>query len=177
MSNYSLSVDLLKFIGAEVCSLDFKGQKRNCIIIPVNWNDIEVKLDNNGKPAAAPVYMRGWEARNSYIEACKKKNSDNPDFVPPSHLLEVNWHEDFMNKAVEMVYNRMKADPQNADVSEDDLKDKARYEVRNKLRVGNMKVLAKREQPTLQGDAAPLNAAPQEFSKEVEVDEKDDLPF
>lgn len=177
MSNFSLSVDLLKFIGAEVCSLDFKGQKRNCIIIPVNWNDIEVKLDNNGKPAAAPVYMRGWEARNSYIEACKKKNSDNPDFVPPSHLLEVNWHEDFMNKAVEMVYNRMKADPQNADVSEDDLKDKARYEVRNKLRVGNMKTLAKREQPTLQGDAAPLNAAPQEFSQEVTTSEDDDLPF
>lgn len=177
MSNFSLSVDLLKFIGAEVCSLDFKGQKRNCIIIPVNWNDIEVKVDNNGKPAAAPVYMRGWEARNSYVKACKEKNADNPDFVPPSHLLEVNWHEDFMNKAVEMVYNRMKADPQNADVSEDDLKDKARYEVRNKLRVGNMKILAKREQPTLQGDAAPLNAAPQEFSKEVVVDEKDDLPF
>lgn len=177
MSNFSLSVDLLKFIGAEVCSLDFKGQKRNCIIIPVNWNDIEVKVDNNGKPAAAPVYMRGWEARDSYVKACKEKNADNPDFVPPSHLLEVNWHEDFMNKAVEMVYNRMKADPQNADVSEDDLKDKARYEVRNKLRVGNMKILAKREQPTLQGDSAPLNAAPQEFSKEVVVDEKDDLPF
>ena len=71
----------------------------------------------------------------------------------------------------------MKADPQNAGISEEDLRKKALYEVRNKLRVGNMKMLAKREQPTLQGDAAPLNAAPQEFSKEVEVDEKDDLPF
>ena len=50
MSNFSLSVDLLRFVGAEVCSLDFKGKKRNCIIIPVNWNDIEVKLDNDGKP-------------------------------------------------------------------------------------------------------------------------------
>lgn len=177
MSNYSLSVDLLRFVGAEVCSLDFKGQKRNCIIIPVNWNDIEVKVDNNGKPSAAPVYMRGWEARDSYVKACKEKNADNPDYVAPSHTVDLNWREEFMNKAVEMVYNRMKADPQNADVSEDDLKDKARYEVRNKLRVGNMKILAKREQPTLQGDAAPLNAAPQEFSKEVVVDEKDDLPF
>lgn len=177
MSNFSLSVDLLKFIGAEVCSLDFKGKKRNCIIIPVNWNDIEVKVDNNGKPAAAPVYMRGWETKESYVKACKEKNADNPDYVAPSHTIDLNWREEFMNQAVETAYNRMKADPQNAGISEEDLRKKALYEVRNKLRVGNMKMLAKREQPTLQGDAAPLNAAPQEFSKEVEVDEKDDLPF
>lgn len=177
MSNYSLSVDLLKFIGAEVCSLDFKGKKRNCIIIPVNWNDIEVKVDNNGKPAAAPVYMRGWETKESYVKACKEKNADNPDYVAPSHTIDLNWREEFMNQAVETVYNRMKADPQSAGMSEEDLRKKALYEVRNKLRVGNMKTLIKREQPTLQGDAAPLNAAPQEFSKEVVVDEKDDLPF
>lgn len=177
MSNFSLSVDLLRFVGAEVCSLDFKGKKRNCIIIPVNWNDIEVKVDNNGKPAAAPVYMRGWETKESYVKACKEKNADNPDYVAPSHTIDLNWREEFMNQAVETVYNRMKADPQTAGMSEEDLRKKALYEVRNKLRVGNMKMLAKREQPTLQGDAAPLNAAPQEFSKEVEVDEKDDLPF
>ena len=82
-----------------------------------------------------------------------------------------------MNKAVEAAYKRMKGDPQNARISDEDLKKKALYEVRNKLRVGSMKVLAKREQPTLQGDAAPLNAAPQEFSKEVTTDESDDLPF
>lgn len=177
MSNFSLSVDLLRFVGAEVCSLDFKGKKRNCIIIPVNWNDIEVKVDNNGKPAAAPVYMRGWETKESYVKACKEKNADNPDYVAPSHTIDLNWREEFMNQAVETVYNRMKADPQTAGMSEEDLRKKALYEVRNKLRVGNMKMLAKREQPTLQGDAAPLNSAPQEFSKEVEVDEKDDLPF
>lgn len=73
MSNFSLSVDLLRFVGAEVCSLDFKGQKRNCIIIPVNWNDIEVKVDNNGKPAAAPVYMRGWETKDSYVKPARKR--------------------------------------------------------------------------------------------------------
>lgn len=177
MSNFSLSVDLLRFVGAEVCSLDFKGKKRNCIIIPVNWNDIEVKVDNNGKPAAAPVYMRGWETKESYVKACKEKNADNPDYVAPSHTIDLNWREEFMNQAVETVYNRMKADPQTAGMSEEDLRKKALYEVRNKLHVGNMKMLAKREQPTLQGDAAPLNSAPQEFSKEVEVDEKDDLPF
>ena len=177
MSNFSLSVDLLRFVGAEVCSLDFKGKKRNCIIIPVNWNDIEVKVDNNGKPAAAPVYMRGWETKESYVKACKEKNADNPDYVAPSHTIDLNWREEFMNQAVETVYNRMKADPQTAGMSEEDLRKKALYEVRNKLRVGNMKMLAKREQPTLQGDAAPLNSAPQEFSKEVEVDEKDDLLF
>ena len=177
MSNFSLSVDLLRFVGAEVCSLDFKGQKRNCIIIPVNWNDIEVKVDNNGKPAAAPVYMRGWETKDSYVKACKERNADNPDYVAPSHTIDLNWREEFMNKAVEAAYKRMKGDPQNASISDEDLKKKALYEVRNKLRVGSMKVLAKREQPTLQGDAAPLNAAPQEFSKEVTTDESDDLPF
>lgn len=177
MSNFSLSVDLLRFVGAEVCSLDFKGQKRNCIIIPVNWNDIEVKVDKEGKPVAAPVYMCGWEAKKSYIKACKEKNADNPDFVAPSHLLDLNWREEFMNKAMDAAYVRLKTDPQNAGMSEEDLKKKALYEVRAWQRIGNMKVLAKREQPTLQGDAAPLNAAPQEFSKEVVVDEKDDLPF
>lgn len=175
MSNYSLSVDLLRLVGAEVCSLEFKGQKRNCIIIPTGWNDIEVKVDNNGKPVAAPVYMRAWETKESYIKACKEKNADNPDFVPPSHTLDVNWHEEFMNKAVEAAYKRMKGDPQNANIPEEELKKKALYEVRNKLRIGNMKVLAKREQPTLQGAASPLQAAPQEFSQEAEP--KDDLPF
>ena len=82
-----------------------------------------------------------------------------------------------MNKAIDAAYVRLKTDPQNAGMSEEDLKKKALYEVRAWQRIGNMKVLTKREQPTLQGDAAPLNAAPQEFSKEVEVDEKDDLPF
>ena len=62
-------------------------------------------------------------------------------------------------------------------MSGEDLKKKALYEVRTWQRIGNMKVLAKREQPTLQGSAAPLNAAPQEFSQEVTASEDDDLPF
>ena len=71
MSNFSLSVDLLRFVGAEVCSLDFKGQKRNCIIIPVNWNDIEVKVDNNGKPSGA-VLATLQIKRNFSERACPR---------------------------------------------------------------------------------------------------------
>lgn len=175
MSNFSLTADLLKFIGAEVCSLNFKGKVRNCIIIPVDWNDIDVKVNDKNKPVAAPVYLRGWEAREAYIKACKEKHSDDKDYVAPSHLLDMNWREDFMNKAVETVYKRLKSDPQNATVSDEELKDKALYEVRGKLRVGTMRVLVKREQPTLQGDASPLQDAPQEYAQEV--DGSDDLPF
>lgn len=175
MSNFSLTADLLKFIGAEVCSLNFKGKMRNCVIIPVDWNDIDVKVNDQNKPVAAPVYLRGWEAKEAYIKACKEKNSDNKDYVAPSHLLEMNWREDFMNKAVDTAYKRLKSDTQNEAVPDDELKKKALYEVRGKLRVGSMKVLAKREQPTLQGDASPLQEAPQEYAQEV--DAKDDLPF
>lgn len=175
MSNYSFTQDLLKFIGADVCALEYKGKVRNCVIIPVDWNDLEVKVNDQNKPVAVPVYGRCWEAKEAYIKACKEKNADNPDFVAPSHTMEVNWREDFMNKAVDAAFARIKADPQNAGVSDEDLKKKALYEVRAKLRVGSMKVLAKREQPTLQGNATPIQAAPQEFSQEV--DGSDDLPF
>lgn len=177
MENFSFSQDLLKFIGADVCALDYKGKVRNCIIIPVDWNDIKVVVDDKNKPVAAPVYGRSWVTNDTYVKACIEKHRDDPNYTPPSHTMSLVWSEEFMNKAVEAAYKRIKEDPQNAGVSDEDLKKKALYEVRNKLRIGSMKVLAKREQPTLQGTATPLNAAPQEFSQEVTASEDDDLPF
>lgn len=175
MDNFSFSQDLLKFIGADVCALDYKGKVRNCIIIPVGWNDIKVVVDDKNKPVAAPVYGRSWVANDTYIKACIEKHRDDSNYTPPSHTMSLVWSEEFMNKAVDTAFNRMKSDPKNAGVSEDDLKKKALYEVRNKLRIGSMKVLANTRTATLSRTAAPLNAVPQEFSQEV--DGSDDLPF
>lgn len=175
MSNFSFAGDLLKFIGSDVCSLNYKGKMRNCIIIPVDWNDIKVVVDDKNKPISAPFYGRNWEVNKAYIEACMRKHDGDPNYKAPSHTMNLVWSEEFMNKAVDSAYNRMKGDPQNEGISDEELKKKALYEIRNKLRFGSMKVLASREQPTLQGDASPLQEDPQEYAQEV--DAKDDLPF
>lgn len=175
MSNFSFSQDLLKFIGSDVCALDYRGKVRNCIIIPVEWNDIKVQVDDKNKPVAAPVYGRSWEASEKYIKACMDNHQGDSNYTAPSHTMNLVWSEEFMDKAVESAFKRMRADAKNASISDEDLKKQALYEVRNMQRIGSMKILAKREQPTLQGTAAPLNAAPQEFSQEVNPD--DDLPF
>lgn len=175
MSNFSISGDLLNFVGADVRALEYEGKVRNCVIIPVDWNDLEVKVNDQNKPVAVPFYGRAWEVKEAYLKACMEKNAGDPNFIAPSHTVELNWREDFMNKAVDAAFKRMKVDSQSTGVTDEDLKKKALYEVRNRLRLGTMKVLAKREQPTLQGPAVPLQSAPQEFSPEVNG--SDDLPF
>lgn len=176
MSNFNLSVDLLKLQGAKVHGLNIDGRMRNCLVIPVAWNDIEVKVDSNNVPQAAPLYLRGWETSDAYVNACKANHEDESDYVAPSHTLSVNYREEFTEKAIEAAYNRLKADPTKAGMPEDELRKLAKYEVREKQRIGSMKVLAKKPQPTLQGTATPIQGAPGAFQQEVD-NVSDDLPF
>ena len=176
MENFSLTEDLLRYQGASVCSLDYMGAKRNVVIIPVDWNGIDVKVNSEGKVTNAFSYQRGWQTSKSYQDACVKANGDKEGYTAPSHLIYTNYSEDFEKKMKEALINKLSKDSENASLSDEDLTKKASYELRDIQRIGSMRVLAKKEKPTLQGDAPELQtSAPEAFNQEVSG--RDDLPF
>lgn len=176
MENFSLTEDLLRYQGASVCSLDYMGRKRNVVIIPVDWNDIDVRVNNEGKVANAFSYLRGWQTSKSYQDACIKANGDKEGFTVPSHLIYTSYSEDFEKKMKDALAENLRKLPENTSLSDEDLAKKASYELRDRQRVGSMRVLAKKEKSTLQGDAPELpTSAPEAFNQEVSG--RDDLPF
>lgn len=178
--NYSQSIDLLKFIGATVASVEIQGKKRNCIIIPAGWNEITITQDDKGRPSGAWANLRNWEASKNYVQACKENHKDDENYRAPSHQTSISFSKDFREKAEKAAYESLAKDSQHAGKNEDELKKLARYAVNDKTRIGSMTPLEPKQQQPFTGQAASVGAAdwvPPTTDENGNVMPDDDLPF
>lgn len=185
MENYKIEgLDLLKLKGAQLVSTDVNGHRENCVLIPVRYNDIFVGVGREGKPDCAKLSLSAWVARPEYVSACKANHMDEPNYIAPTHTVEVRYGQKFDEAARTSAYNRIKADAANADKTEEELQKLARIAVNEAKRLGAvMTPIVRKEQPAYLG-AAPTApafgaaAAPAvDANGQAMPDSFDDLPF
>lgn len=178
--NYSQSIDLLKFVGAQVASVKIQGKKRNCIIIPAEWNEITITQDDQGRPSGAWSNLRNWEASKNYVQACKENHKEDENYRAPSHQTAIGYSQEFREKAEKAAYERLAKDPQHAGKPEDELKKMARYAVNDKTRIGTMTALEPKQPQAFTGQATAVGTTdwvPPTVDENGNVMPGDDLPF
>lgn len=177
--NYKGSIDLLKLNGATLASIEVApGVVKNCVVVPVEWNDIQVPANAEGKPTGAYMNIREWETGDAFRKACVERNADKPDYVAPSHQLEVSYSEDFRKAAIAAAVKRLKADASfmAANPSEEAIEKEAKYSVSNKARLGHITPMQPKPQQQYQG-AAPAATAGAYTPPAEAAGPVDDLPF
>ena len=63
IENLNININLLAFKNACVVPLKGKTGTKNCVVIPIEDNDIFLKLDENLKAKAAHLHLTAWKAR------------------------------------------------------------------------------------------------------------------
>lgn len=181
--NYKGSINLMQLMGAQVVSMEVGGKQRNVVAIPVEWNDIFVSADRDGKPTGAYLALRAWTVGEKYKQACIANNADKEDYMPPTHQLQVSYRQEFQDAAEKAVVARLRKDKKYMaqKPSEDGIKKQARIEVSNKSRVGTLTPLERKPATPFTGQAAqaayaPASPLPADASNHA-VPAEDDLPF
>lgn len=185
MENYKIEgLDLLKLKGAQLVPATMNGHTENCVLIPVRYNDIFVGVGREGKPDCAKLSLNAWVARPEYVSACKANHMDDANYIAPTHTVEVRYGQKFEEAARTSAYNRLKADPANADKTEDELQKLARIAVNEAKRISAvMTPMVRKEQPAYTGVVPPsvpfgAAAAPAaDANGQAMPDSFDDLPF
>lgn len=155
MASFYGTIDLMKIKGAKVLSgLDEKHPKMNYVCIPcVNYSGVELKSGDNGTyRATLPINL--WPLPESYrqkaIASRASRGEDVTNFNPPSHGAEVNYTQEFREKALETAKKRILTehpDWKDAPEHEKELKNEMFNAVRIKL--GNIYAhVAQPQQPT-----------------------------
>lgn len=176
--NGKSSFNYLDLVGAVVEQHQINGVQRNCICIPVEWNGISV-VGEPGNFKGAYQNLREWETSQKYKEACMANNTDKPDYVAPSHIIEVSYPEaleaSYKKRHEELVRKDEKFMATNP--SEEDIKKETNYRYRKQLRVGFVTPL-KRVEPKEFTGAAPIGVSGGAYvPPPAEVNPDDDLPF
>ena len=178
MNNRS-SIDLLALVGAKLMSVEINGKKVNVVAIPTGWNDISVTADKTtNEPNHAYLNMREWETSQKFREACVLRHQDEEDYIAPSHQISVSYSEDFTKAAIASAEKRLRADKEfmARGLSDEDIKNEARYAVNNKARIGYVTPL-KRAEPAAYTGTAPTAQGVGSWTPPAEVSPEDDLPF
>lgn len=179
MSNFKGSIDLLKLKGAELRSIDINGTVRNVVVVPVDWNDIYVPIDNTtAAPSGAYLNLRAWETNEKYRQAAMESNSGKENFVAPSHHLVVNYGEDSTKKAIDSITERLKKDPtyMSTNPSAEDIAKKAKFTLSNAAQLGKLTPLQPKQQQTYTS-AAPIANTGAYTPPAMDASIPDDLPF
>jgi hypothetical protein len=179
MSNFKGNINLMQFLGAEVRSMKIGGTVHNVVVIPVDWNDINITTDKTTlKPNAAYMNLRAWETNDKFRQSCMEHNADKEDYTAPTHQIQNSYSQDFQELALKSAEARLRKDDKYMaeNPSDDDIKTKARNEVSNKSRIGTLTPLARKQPQPYTGQAEAASAG--EWQPPTENQEvKDDLPF
>jgi hypothetical protein len=178
--NSKSSIDYLKLQGAQVMSVEINGKPMNCVVIPVAYNGITVTADKDtGLPNAAYQNLREWETSQKYKDACMANNTDKPDYIAPSHSIDVSYPE-----ALEASYKkryevlvREDATFMASNPSEEDIKKEASNRYRRQLRIGTVTPLKRAEPQPFTGQAQAAASTGAWVPPPAEVNPDDDLPF
>jgi hypothetical protein len=178
--NSKSSIDYLKLQGAQVMSVEINGRPMNCVVIPVAYNGITVTADKDtGLPNAAYQNLREWETSQKYKDACMANNTDKPDYIAPSHSIDVSYPE-----ALETAYKKRYEELVRKDEkfmatnpTEDAIKDEAKNRYRRQLRIGTVTPLKRAEPQPFMGAAQAASSTGAWVPPPTEVNPGDDLPF
>ena len=180
MDNFYSSIDPLKMVGAKLVSANVNGKQMNCILVPVNWNNIEVFKNDDGT-FRAHMGLDHWGVNENYRKACLERNAGKADYVAPSHDVSVHYSEKFMEAATKSAEARLRKDAtyMATNPTDEEIQKKAKYEVRNRARLGNMTPKTPRQAVQYNG-AAPTAGTMGEYKApdaNQPVEPEDDLPF
>lgn len=194
-TNFYGTIDLLKLKGAKLLSgLDEKNPRMNFVCIPiVNYSGVSLQQGHDGQGFRAQLQVNLWSLPDSYrqkaIQNRMSRGEDVSTYNPPSHSLEVNYKQDFREKAMEAARKRIlreHPDWENNPEHAQELKNAVSDAVRIKL--GNITASLSsytQQQPQAPQAAAPAQA-PQDYippqcdanGNPMEVNNQDDdLPF
>lgn len=92
-NNQKITIDLLKFYGAAIIPIQGAQSVQNCIVIPVDLNDIKVIADEaTSQPQSARLYVNAWELKS-------------PSRYGDTHLVKQSFSKDFAEQNEEYVKN------------------------------------------------------------------------
>lgn len=180
MSGFRGKIDYLKLLGAQLRSVEVNGKAMNCVVIPVDYNDIFVSVDKqSGAPVAATQMLRFWEFSDNYRTKCMNNNASNPDYVAPSHKMVVSYGEEFQKRAIASAAKSVRANTEfmATNPTEDDIEKKAKMIVNDHSRIGDMTPLQPKAPQLYTGMAAAAVNVGGYVAPSGEVDPDDDLPF
>lgn len=178
--NGKSSFDYLKLQGAQVLSLEINGKKMNCVVIPVDYNGISVTADKTtGQPNAAFQNLREWETSQKFKDACIANNTDKPDYIAPSHSIEVSYPEKLEEAYKKRHEELVRKDEKFMATSptEEAIKQEANNRYRRQLRIGYVTPLKKAEPQPFMGAAQSAGNTGAYVPPLAEVNPGDDLPF
>lgn len=177
--NHRSNIDLLALIGAELVSVNKNGKKMNCVVVPVDWNCISVTANKDGIPNHAYLNMVEWETSDKFREACESRHSDEPDYIAPSHQISVSYTKEFSDAANKKAEETLRKDGvyMAENPSDDEVRKKAEYQVRNRARIGYVTPI-KRKEPAAYTGTAPEPSGMSSYVPPVENEAPyNDLPF
>lgn len=173
------SINLMQFLGAEVRSMEIGGSVHNVVVIPIDWNDINITTDKTTqKSNAAYINLRAWETNDKFRQTCMEHNADKEDYIAPTHQIQNSYSQQFQELALKSAEARLRKDDKYMaeNPSDDDIKTKARNEISNKSRLGTLTPLARKQPQSFTGQAEAASAG-QWQSPTGDQNVKDDLPF
>jgi hypothetical protein len=180
MSGFRGKIDYLKLLGASLRSVEINGKAMNCIVIPVDYNDIFVSADKEtGAPVAATQMLRFWEFSDNYRTKCMNNNASNPDYVAPTHKVVVSYGEEFQKKAMASAEKRVRANAEfmATNPSDEEIQKQAKIIVNDRSRIGDMTPLQPKSPQLYTGVAQVATGVGEYVAPDGEVNPEDDLPF
>lgn len=170
------SLNLMNLKGAQILNVTSPDGKNlgSCICIPAAYNDM-LRTKEDGSVVVAPyLNIRAWEARKEYVDACVRNHAGDDKYVPPTHILQLSFSQEFEKKAVAAAAKRLRAE--HPDWSDDDVNRQAGYACR--INLGDMTPIGEDAQriytPSQQASAT---ATPVGTDPIGEAMPEDDLPF
>ena len=99
---FKTSIDLMKLRGAQIVkNFSITGsdgktrQMGDCVVIPMQYNDM-IRKNPDGTASYAPyVNARCWEARPKFVQSCLARHAGEADYIAPTHTVDVNYSKDF----------------------------------------------------------------------------------
>lgn len=177
MSAFRMSLKLLALKKASVVSVPIDGKPMNCVVIPCAYNDISITQKEDGTIDNAYLNMSCWPYPQKYIDTCVQSNRDKDNYTPPSREVQVNYGEDFREKAIAAAKMRImkEAAAKGETIEEDQLTQQAKYAIREASRVGQLTEIRPREAAPFTGQAPTAGSVAAYVPEEVSP--MDDLPF
>ena len=177
MSAFRMSLKLLALKKASVVSVPIDGKPMNCVVIPCAYNDISITQKEDGTIDNAYLNMSCWPYPQKYIDTCIQSNRDKDNYTPPSHEVQVNYSEDFKEKATAAAKIRIlkEAAAKGETIEEDQLAQQAKNALRAACRIGQMTEIRPKEAAPFTGQAPSAGNVAAYVPEEVSP--TDDLPF
>ena len=179
MSNQSTTFNYLKLRGACIRSVEIQqGKVMNCVVIPIEWNDIFVPVPEQGAPTVASSRLSHFGVHENFRQKCINDHPNDPNYIPPSHNVQISYSEEFRNKAIDLTVKRVKEDAafMAKNPSEEDIRKEAGYRVSNGSRVGYTYPMRK-STPSTYSSAAPIANTGAYTPPAMDASIPDDLPF